>query len=118
MIFSYIKMNFQFSHFFKDLLKIEAFHADFFGPKTSLDFPILAQALKYLNWSCYMSHTFAYTSQKAKVYLLSSSNYRSKIWQFSKPSTEHYPCRVAIVELSPVRFFMQLLQFLALIVLL
>ena len=57
-----------------------------------------------------MSHTLAYTSQKAKVYLLRGSNNRSKIWQFSKSSTEHCPCGVTIVELSSVRFFMQLPQ--------
>ena len=58
-----------------------------------------------------MSPTFTVTSQKVKVYLLSSSNYRSKIWQISKPSTEHCPSGVTTVELALNDFFMQLLQF-------
>ena len=87
---------------------------DFLGQKTTLEFPILALALNFFNWSYYMSHNLAYTSQKVKVYLVCRSNYRSKIWQFSKPSTEHCSCEVTLVKLPPVRFFMLLLQFLAL----
>ena len=71
-------MDFKFINFFLNLPKIGASHADFFGQKTHLEFLILALALKYWNWSCYKSPTFTFTSQKVKVYLLSSSNYRSK----------------------------------------
>ena len=69
-------MDFKFIQFFKNLQKIGA--RGFFWTKNHLEFLILALALKYWNWSCYMSPTFTVTSQKVKVYLLSSSNYRSK----------------------------------------
>ena len=56
-------MDFKFNKKKLKLAKIGAFHGDFFGPITPLDFPVLALAMKYLNWSCYMSHAFVYTSQ-------------------------------------------------------
>ena len=65
-----------------------------------------------------MSYTLTYILQKAKYDLLSCPNYRSKIGQFSKPSTDHCPCEITKVELPLNEFFMQLLQvqvFLALI---
>ena len=98
--------------------KTGAFNVYFFGQKTTLEFHILTLALQNLNCNCFMSHTLAFTSQKAKVYLLRSSNNRPKIWQFPKSSTEHCPYGVTIEKLSLVRFFMQLLQFLALTVVL
>ena len=57
-----------------------------------------------------MSYTLTYISQKAKYDLLSCPNYRSKIGQFSKPSTDHCPCEITKVELPLNEFFMQLLQ--------
>ena len=59
-----------------------------------------------------MSHILTSISQKAKFYLLSSSNYRFKIWQFSKPRTEHLPGGISIVELSLTEFVMQFLPLL------
>ena len=47
-------MDFKFCQIFKNLPKIEAFHADFFGPKTSLDFPTLALAL-----NCFLEYASA-----------------------------------------------------------
>ena len=57
-----------------------------------------------------MSYILTYRSQKAIFDLLSGPNYRSKIWQFSKSSSEQCPSGITMVELPLDEFFMQLLQ--------
>ena len=55
--------------------------------------------MKFFDRSYYLYYKLPQVSQKAKIWLLSCPNYRSKIWQLGKPWIEHCPWRITIVEL-------------------
>ena len=56
LIFSFWKIHLKSNHFFNFWPKGGAFHADFFGQKTHLIFPIQATALRNLNRSYFLSY--------------------------------------------------------------